>query len=191
MYEVELKFRVNDTDPVVRQLAALAAEPHPLQDHCDLYFNHPVRDFEQTNEALRVRSIGNCHLITYKGPVVDSQTKTRREIEIPLEGAEAGGQLGEILRLLSFRPVREVRKKRHPYRCTWQGRAFEVALDDVAGLGHFVEIETQADEAERAAAVAAILAFASHFQLGQPEKRSYLSLLLEKDAKELRIEDGG
>ncbi len=183
MYEVELKFPVNDTDPVVRQLAALGAEPHPLQEHSDLYFNHPARDFGQTNEALRVRSIGNRHLITYKGPVVDAQTKTRREIEIALEGIAAGRQLAEILRLLSFRPVREVRKKRQPYRCTWQGRSFEIALDDVAGLGHFVEIETQADEPGRAAAVAAILQFASQFQLGTPEKRSYLCLLLNQDAK--------
>jgi adenylate cyclase class 2 len=122
-------------------------------------------------------------IVTYKGPVVDSQTKTRREIEVSLTGDDAAGQFSEILRLLGFRPVREVRKRRQPYRCTWQGRGFEIALDAVAGLGQFVEIETQADEAGRAAAVEAILAFASQFQLGQPEKRSYLCLLLENDRK--------
>lgn len=183
MYEVELKFPLIDAMPVIRRLVELGAKPQPLVQQTDLYFNHPARDFEQTDEALRIRSMGNRHLVTYKGPIVDSQTKTRREIEISLGGDDAAAQFGEILRLLSFRAVREVRKKRQPYQCTWQDRAFEVALDDVAGLGQFVEIETQADEAGRTAAVEAILAFASQFRLGQPEKRSYLCLLLEMDRK--------
>jgi adenylate cyclase class 2 len=183
MYEVELKFPLNDAESVKRQLAALGAEPQAPQQQTDLYFNHPARDFGQTDEALRVRSMGDRHLVTYKGPIVDSQTKTRREIEIPLAGNDAGRQFGEILRLLSFRPVREVSKRRQTYQCSWQSRPFEIALDEVAGLGHFVEIETQANEAERAAAVNSILALASQFQLGKPEKRSYLCLLLEQDVK--------
>jgi adenylate cyclase class 2 len=172
-----------DPQPVVRQLADLGAKPHPPLEQTDLYFNHPARDFGETDEALRIRSVGNRHLVTYKGPIVDSQTKTRREIEIPLGGDDAAERFGEILRLLGFRRVREVRKRRQPHQFTWQNRPFEIAMDDVAGLGHFVEIETQADEAGRAAAVAAILAFASQFHLGQPEKRSYLCLLLEQDRK--------
>ncbi len=178
MYEVELKFPLNDAEPILRRLALLGAQPRAQQDQADLYFNHPARDFEQTDEALRVRSVGNRHLVTYKGPVVDSQTKTRREIEVPLEGGDAAKQFAAILRLLGFRPVREVCKRRVPYQCTWQARRFEIALDEVASLGRFVEIETQADEAGRAAAVDAILAFASQYQLGIPEKRSYLCLLL-------------
>ena len=183
MYEVELKFPLPDANAVIRRLAALGAEPHAPLEQCDLYFNHPDRDFEATDEALRIRSVGDRHLVTYKGPVVDANTKTRREIEVLFEGTDAAEKFGEILKLLGFRPVREVRKRRQPYVCTWQDRRFEITVDEVAGLGQFVEIETQADEAGRAAAVEAILAFASPFQLGSPEKRSYLCLLLERDHK--------
>jgi adenylate cyclase class 2 len=184
MYEVELKFPLVDAAPVIRQLALLGAEERAPQEQIDLYFNHPARDFESTDEALRIRSAGDRHVVTYKGPIVDSQTKTRREIEISLGGDDAAGQFGEILRLLSFRPVSEVCKHRQPYLCTWRGRRFEIALDAVAGLGQFIEIETQADEVGRAAAIEEILAFASQFQLGQPEKRSYLCLLLEAERGE-------
>jgi len=184
MYEVELKFPLLDAEPVIHRLALLGAEQRAPLEQTDLYFNHPARDFEQTDEALRIRSLGNRHLVTYKGPVVDSQTKTRREIEVPLEGGDAAKQFAAILRLLGFRPVREICKRRVPYQCTWQTRRFEIALDEVVGLGRFVEIETQADEAGRSAAVEAILAFASQFQLGIPEKRSYLCLLLELDRAE-------
>ena len=183
MYEVELKFPLVDAEPVVRRLSLLGAEPGAPQEQIDLYFNHPARDFEQTDEALRLRSVGDRNIVTYKGPVVDSQTKTRREIEISLEGGDAAARFAEILQLMGFRPVREVRKRRQPYQCTWQGRSFEIALDEVAKLGRFVEIETLADEAGRTAAVEVILSFASQFQLGNPEKRSYLCLLLENDRK--------
>lgn len=186
MYEVELKFPLPDAEPVLRRLAALGAEPRTPQEQSDLYFNHPARDFGSTDEALRIRSTADRHLVTYKGPVVDANTKTRREIEVPFEENDAAEKFSEILKLLGFRPVREVRKKRQPYVCTWQGRRFEITVDDVAGLGQFVEIETQADKAGRPAAVEAILAFASPFQLGTPEKRSYLCLLLLKDGVEGR-----
>jgi adenylate cyclase class 2 len=183
MYEVELKFPLIDAEPVIRRLAQLGAEPGAPQQQTDFYFNHPARDFEHTDEALRIRSVERRHIVTYKGPIVDSQTKTRREIEVLLEGDDAAGRFAEILRMLGFRPVREVCKRRQPYPFTWQNRPFEIALDEVDGLGRFVEIETQADEAGRAIAIDAILACASQFQLGKPEKRSYLCLLLEKDRK--------
>lgn len=183
MYEVELKFRLADAEPVIRRLASIGAEPRDSQEQTDMYFNHPARDFERTDEALRLRTVGTRQIVTYKGPVVDSQTKTRREIEVPLEGPDGAEKFAEILRLLGFRPVREVRKRRQSYQCAWGARAFEIALDEVAGLGHFIEIETQADEAGRAAAIEAILAFAAPFQLGFPEKKSYLCLLLENDRK--------
>ena len=169
----------------MRCLHFLGAEPSAPQEQTDLYFNHPSRDFEQTDEALRLRSVATGHIVTYKGPIVDSQTKTRREIEVLLEGGDANDRFAEILKLLGFRPVRRVRKRRQAYLCTWQARRFEIALDEVAELGRFVEIETQTDEAERAAAVEAILSFASQFQLGNPERRSYLCLLLEADRKKL------
>ena len=181
MYEVELKFRLENAESVVARLASLGAVRSSPQEQTDQYFNHPSRDFGQTDEALRIRSQGDRQVLTYKSALVDSQTKTRREIEIPLEGDAAADQFADILRALGFRSVRAVRKRRQPFQITWQARQFEIAVDDVADLGRFVEIETQADEAGRAAAIQAILAFASQFELGSPERRSYLCLLLSEN----------
>ena len=180
MYEVELKFPLVDPAEFVRRLAACGARPGQVLNQVDLYFNHPARDFGATDEAFRVRAVDGTPCVTYKGPVVDAQTKTRREIEVSLTGHDARERFVEILKLLGFRPVREVRKRRQTYHLRWQDRDFEMAVDEVEDLGVFAEVETQSDEAGRAAAVNAILALVSQFQLPPPERKSYLSLLLAK-----------
>jgi adenylate cyclase class 2 len=180
MYEVEMKFPLADPAGFARRLAACGARPGPALDQADLYFNHPSRDFGQTDEAFRIRTVAGRSCVTYKGPIVDSQTKTRREIEVPLSGDEPGSKFAEILKQLGFRPVREVRKRRQTYHLAWQNRDFEIAVDEVQDLGFFAEFETLADEPGRPAAVTAILTLVSQFQLPSPERRSYLSLLLSK-----------
>ncbi|MBI3861384.1 MAG: class IV adenylate cyclase [Planctomycetia bacterium] len=183
MYEVELKFPIADARPALARLSALGASAAHSVEQADCYFNHPSRDFGQTDEALRIRSIGDRHLVTYKGPVIDVQTKTRREIEIPLDGSDARDKLAEILAQLGFRAVREVRKSRQPYHLHRDGREFEVAHDQVVGLGTFLEIETLASESERPAAISAIQKLAADLGLSAPERKSYLCLLLEKTGK--------
>lgn len=181
MYEVELKFPLPDPTAFVIEVLARGAGGPEMLEQCDRYFNHPARDFATTDEAFRVRTSGTQQMVTYKGPLLDSRTKTRREIEIPLGGENAPEQFAQMLELLGFRPVRAVRKRRTKYSLLWQGREFEIAVDEVAELGTFVEVETLADEASRPAALEAILALVSQFQLPPPERRSYLTLLLEKD----------
>ena len=85
----------------------------------------------------------------------------------------------EMLTALGFRPVRGVDKVRLPYHLAQGKRDFEVVFDDVHELGTFVEIETQADESQVDAARDAILQLARDLGLSQPERKSYLCLLLE------------
>jgi len=181
MYEVELKFPLIDAEPVLRELDLCGGRESRTVEQSDFYFNHPARDFANSDEALRIRSVGDEHWVTYKGPVVDKQTKTRREIEVPLAGADAGAQFAEMFRLLGFRSVREVRKRRRLLELVWRDRRIEVALDQVADLGEFLEIETLADESSRSAAVDAIVSLARRLGLAEPERKSYLALLLEKE----------
>lgn len=184
MYEVELKFPLTDAHSILVRLAALGARQEEPRDQRDLYFNHPVRDFAQTDEALRVRTTGDSNCVTFKGPVIDSQTKTRREIEVGLEsGPAAVQQFGEMLELLGFRPERVVKKRRTPHALHREGRDLEIVLDEVEGLGLYLEIETLADESQRPAARDAILALAADLGLTGAERRSYLCLLLERDRK--------
>ena len=183
-YEVEQKFPVADLAKVERALAALGAAPQPAVEQVDRYFAHPAKDFSQTDEALRIRRVGGQNFVTYKGPKLDAATKTRRELELPLEPGEAGFQrFAELLEALGFRPVAEVHKTRRPFELRWQGRTFEAVLDDVASVGTFVEVELIAAADDLESARAAIVSLANELQLQQPERRSYLEMQLAAAAE--------
>lgn len=179
-FEVEQKFRVADSAAIGRQLHELGADEAGVVEQLDHYFNHPSRDFAQTDEALRLRQVSESNFITYKGPKLDSTTKTRREIELPLPtGSDALTQYSELLTALGFRGVAKVHKTRRQFRVGWQGREIEIALDRVDGLGTFVELEVTADDQTLAGAKSAIASLAAKLNLTDNERRSYLELLLE------------
>src|SRR5438067_6685948 len=122
-FEVELKFPLSNPEDVTLQILALGARRGKTVRHYDLYWQHPSRDFRQTHEALRLRRCDDDLMITYKGPVVDAQTKTRHEIEIPV-GRELPDfdRLGELLTLLGFKEVRPVEKTRSLFHLHWEQR---------------------------------------------------------------------
>lgn len=181
MYEVELKFRLAETASLRARLAGLGAIPGGTFDQVDTYYNHPERNFAVTDEALRIRQIGPETRVTYKGPVVDRLTKTRREIELALAPApDSAQQLAGMLELLSFRRVLSVAKHRECWELRRDGRQFELSLDHVEQLGDFCEIELQADEADRDQARDAVLALAGELGLNTPLRESYLEQLLAR-----------
>lgn len=182
MYEVELKFPVRDRRDAWDKLAALGAVAGEPVAQADRYFAHPSRNFAETDEALRLRSIGATNILTYKGPVIDTLTKMRREIEVELESGDTGAQrAAEIFVQLGFRPVRTVAKTRRSGTLHWQGSAIGWTWDEVPPLGEFVELEIVAEEQQRDAARDTLCQLAAALSLGPSERRSYLELLLEHD----------
>jgi adenylate cyclase class 2 len=182
LYEVELKFRIETVRPIEVELQQIGAVETDVVFHNDRYFNHPSRDFRSTDEAFRIRSIGEANCVTYKGAVQGSVAKTRHEIEVEFaEGAEASAQLFNMVQLLGFRFVREVHKSRRSYTLSKNRFDFVLAVDDVPGLGRFLEIELLAENEQREAAEAAVWELARHLKLTVAEPRSYLDLLLESD----------
>jgi adenylate cyclase, class 2 len=182
MLEVELKYPVADLGEVERKLQSLGAEVVDSPFEVDLYFAHPARDFAKTDEAVRIRRKGVACFLTYKGPKIDQTTKTRREIELPLPGGEeSAAQWTELLEVLGFAPVAEVRKSRRKAKVLWQGRRIEVSLDNVDRLGTFVELELVVDQSELEPAKACIASLAAALQLSTSERRSYLELLFERE----------
>lgn len=176
-YEVEQKFPVDDLSAIVARLAEMGARVSEYRTEVDEYFNHPQRDFAHTDEALRIRRVDNQARITYKGPKIDATTKTRRELELPLV-ADQGPAWVEMLTVLGFRSVAEVRKRRRKAFVDWQGRRVEVSLDEVDRVGTFVEIEVVTDEHDLEAAKACLASLAERLGLDHSERRSYLELLL-------------
>ncbi len=182
-YEVEQKHRVDDLDALVERLAERGASLGAPIEQSDQYFSHPARDFAATDEALRIRRVGGASFVTYKGPKVDATTKTRRELELPLHADDTdGSQFAKLLTALNFTPVATVRKQRRPFHVEVSGRRVEGALDDVDGVGTFVELELSADDAELAASQQIIRNLANELQLGPSERRSYLEMLLANNS---------
>jgi adenylate cyclase class 2 len=77
--------------------------------------------------------------VTYKGPLVDEDSKTRREFET---GVDDGETMASVLDGLGFAPAAVVEKERERYRVD----GYVVTLDAVAGLGEFVEVEREVSE---------------------------------------------
>lgn len=183
-YEVEQKHPVADVAALVATLTERGARFGEPMKQSDQYLAHPARDFAATDEALRIRTVGNASFVTYKGPKVDKTTKTRREIELPLDSNDSdGSQFSELLSALGFTPVAIVRKQRRPFHIQSGETEVEGALDDVEGVGSFVELELLADEAELDAAKSTIAKLAAELGLAPAERRSYLEMLLEKHGR--------
>jgi adenylate cyclase class 2 len=176
-YEVEMKFPVADRATLQSRLAELGATIAAAELEVDVYFTHPARDFAKSDEALRIRRKGSANFITYKGPKIDAATKTRREIDLPVApGEQAARAWIDLIEALGFTSVGEVRKSRRKVRVDWQGRNVEISLDEVAGLGVFVELELIAEADDLDAARSCILSLAAALGLEGSERRSYLEL---------------
>ena len=180
-FEIENKYRVSDRADLERRLAGLRAARKEAVEHRDLYLAHPDRDFAATDEALRIRRVGDENAITYKGPKRAGPTKTREELEVSFgSGDEPLRKLTTLFERLGFRPVIEVRKRRTAYSVPDRGREMEVVIDEADALGTFVEVEAlAADEADLPAAQAAVASLASELGLHDVEPRSYLRMRLD------------
>ncbi|HEV7223221.1 MAG TPA: class IV adenylate cyclase [Pirellulales bacterium] len=179
-YEVERKYRIADLPALLARLAELGAKPGDAEAQEDCYYAHPSRDFAATDEALRLRRAGDKNRITYKGPKVGSQSKTRRELELDLPaGDRTLADFAKLLEALGFRSVATVRKRRRQAALVWHGQDVEVSLDEVERVGSFVELELGSDDAGLPRAERSLASLAEKLQLGVGERRSYLELLLE------------
>ncbi len=175
----------NKNSPTPTSTPSSAAWPNgearPGEEHteADHYFNAPDRDFAHTDEAFRLRRIGEANFLTYKGPKRAGDVKIRTELEIPLrDGDEAAEQFTQLLTHLGYRPVAVVRKHRRMRHLERDGFALTVCLDEVEELGRFAEVEILAPEEQVDKAETVLTDTAAALGLTDLEPRSYLHLLL-------------
>ncbi|APW99099.1 adenylate cyclase [Halobiforma lacisalsi AJ5] len=211
MYEVEVKVPA-DLQRVREQLESLEAGARPLESvvQVDTYYDAPHRSFPETDEALRIRSertVSEADVVetepsqaeeserdddrtklTYKGPLVDDESKTREEVETLVGDRTA---MDALLTNLGFDPAATVRKSRDRYAVSVADLEFEdtaaetllVTLDEVDGVGEYVEVETEIDdEGDLEAAREAAYALLERLGLDPDDgvRTSYLGLLLER-----------
>ena len=187
LVEYELKFRIapeRDLDALLARCRFVRSEAQS-----DEYFQHPCRDFAQTDEALRIRTIGDGRWVTYKGARFRRDVKARREIEFPLVEQTAAAFRATLL-ALGFRSVAVVSKQRHVYLLGDEEET-EIVVDDVEGLGRFIEIEVVAPSSQADAASDRLVTLARSWGLEHPERRSYLELVLEASGDETPSDERG
>ena len=145
MIEVEVKAKISSFEEIEQKLDEIGATKTKKEFQEDIYFNSPVVDFAQTDEALRIRTTkenDNTNIfITYKGPKIDSTSKTRKEIEM---GIEDSVKCADIFEEIGFKKVRTVRKDRQYY----EYENFEISLDDIEGLDPYMEIEVALEDGQ-------------------------------------------
>ena len=148
------------------------------EQQADDYYNHPCRDFVVTDEALRIRSIQDMKtdkefsLLTYKGKNESEGIHTREELECEVDNGETART---ILERLGFSLVAAVHKERTLY----QKDDISICLDEVRGLGSYLEIEILCEEGRTAKTQKRLKTILAEIAFAEPvvEPETYLELL--------------
>ncbi|ABR54294.1 putative adenylyl cyclase CyaB [Methanococcus vannielii SB] len=180
MIEVEIKVNLSNENPekILESLLKMGFLKKEIKEQTDTYFNGIDRDFQITDEALRIRcskTVGKNDekiYVTYKGKKLDGISKTREEIEVEVFEVNS---MHKIFEKLGFKPVRPIKKVREIY----QKEDIEVSFDDVLDVGKYLEIEkVVSNNFERESALFELLDLLKSLNISTDklEKRSYLEL---------------
>lgn len=180
MLEIEIKARLDHRQTMEHALLEKGFSHTGIRLETDIYYAGIDRSFKDTDEALRLRATVSGDIrraaLTYKGPKLDAISQMREEYEVEVADK---GTMHSILTSLGFSPVLTVKKE----RAYFQRGAITACVDEVEGLGSYMELELLApDGAERDSHVESLFALLE--ELGVPRgactRKSYLEMLLEK-----------
>ena len=136
--EIEAQFKVKCLKDTEQKLVSLGAEFIGEKLQRDCYFEDADGTMVKDDKCLRVRresdAKGERVVLTYKGPREDGKFKVRPEFEI---GASDEKLAIKFFEAMGYRKTLAFEKKRR----IWNFCGCEVALDELALLGCFVEIE--------------------------------------------------
>ncbi|WP_455645016.1 class IV adenylate cyclase [Methanosphaera sp.] len=143
MIEVEMKAKINDKMEALEKIKEIGGTYSHSEKQHDIYFNSSDKDFKKSDEALRIREIPNGEefkcILTYKGPKLDSKSKTRKEVEVEIDDTD---NMTEILVKLGYKPTAIVNKVRRIFKY----EEYTITLDKLNQLGYYMEIEYVAEE---------------------------------------------
>jgi len=141
--EIEAKLKVEQLAPYTRLLEQLDAKLRGTYRQLDTFYDTPAKELLQAGSGLRLRQErqqNNCkNILCFKGPAQKSNYKHREEIEVEVSDTS---QLSILLDRLGYKPILTVEKN----RTIWSFNNCLVCLDEVKGLGNFVEIEGQTED---------------------------------------------
>ena len=132
--EIEIKFRVDNTQALARRLRAagfrlVTRRTHEMNSLYDL----PDGKLRRKGQLLRLRKYGSDWVLTHKSKGKSGRHKTRVELETSIQD---GAQMDAILRALGYKPAFRYEK----FRAEWSDGNGRVVVDDTP-IGNFGEIE--------------------------------------------------
>ena len=139
--EVELKFPLLNHMKLVEKLESVAKPQKQADFQKDTYFNPAHRDFlskKPISEWLRLRESKKGFSLNYKRWHNEDGSKAVScdEFETKIENIDA---LRKLLESLNFKKLITVDKTRN----VWNYKDTEIAIDEVRGLGVFIELEAK------------------------------------------------
>ena len=180
MLEVEVKVKVNLTE-TEEKLKSLGFIKGTTVYEKDTYYNSEFNDLKAADKALRIREHKETdsneikYTLNFKGPKLDDFTMTRAETQFEIPSFEQGET---VLKGLGYFAAGGVEKNRLHYT----KENITCCLDEVIGLGEFLEIEIMAEETEYNAAIEEIgeLLNSLGLKMDDSVRHSYLSMLMER-----------
>ncbi|MGE5308190.1 MAG: class IV adenylate cyclase, partial [Deltaproteobacteria bacterium] len=170
-FECSAKACVEDLAPFEAALAVMGAKPRDTVIQKDIYYTPMGRDLASSGEILRIRDEHGRFSMTYKGPLMTSELSLRPVVKVPFEKEWLPFMEKDYVVLL---PI--VKK-----RSSFELGDLVIHLDDVEGLGKFVEAVGHSADCE--VRVAKLLV-----SIGVPRghiiSESYFELMAAKDGGE-------
>ena len=179
MIEVEIRFAINDQ--FEERLANWETELESSGDQLDCYFEHPDIGLASKDCALRTRRCNGEYSLDYKGPSGDLELAVRDEMSALIQDGNSLATVETILTSLGFFAAKSVKKSRTMYRLKFEDQWISVCLDEVVGLGRFVELEEMVCEDDVETSKIRLRRLADALGLQYPIAESYLDLLLKAD----------
>ena len=132
--EIELKFFVDNLDPVRRNLKKMKARFEGSFRESDYFFDTPQNTVKKRKAVLRLRIGDSRHFLTYKENIEKGRFKVSDEYETSFENPKV---LLKIFERLGFRVWFHYAKSPREY---WRCRNSLITLDSFP-FGKFIEIE--------------------------------------------------
>ena len=181
-FEIEIKLPIEKPEEILEKLLGqgFLETGHIKED--DMYYNSEYHDVRKYDEALRIRKSEDLRTgekkaqINFKGKKIDRVSMSRREYET---GVEDPDQMNEILTAIGFFPAAGVEKIRRYLK----RERMTACLDQVKGLGNFLELEVIVqEESQREKCLAEMKDLLEKLGLSMENtvRTSYLTMLLKK-----------
>lgn len=148
---------------------------------CDYYFDDEQGNLYRNDKVLRVRHTPTKYVLCYKQWHRDKTSGNRTYADEYEVVVSDGHKAMQLLSSLGYQVAVIVEKERK----TYSAQGFEIALDNVKGLGAFVEIELDHDVEDVEAGIASIydLLNSIGIQRYQVQCRGYSAMIRAQQKK--------